>query len=137
MSNFHKPVLLSEAIAGLKVKQNERYIDATLGGGGHTIEILRLGGIVLGLDVDKDALEYVKKNYKLQITNYKLKMKEDYEILIPLKILVDPSFPFLRTLINFGFNVSKKFTQRTQRQSQRNSADQALCDLCLYLAFFA
>jgi 16S rRNA (cytosine1402-N4)-methyltransferase len=64
MNNFHKPVLLIEALAGLKIKQNEKYIDATLGGGGHSFEILRKGGTVLGIDVDKDAIEYIEKNKK-------------------------------------------------------------------------
>ncbi len=72
MTNYHKSVLLTEAIDGLNVKAHEKYIDATLGGGGHTGEILKLGGIVLGLDVDKDALAYVNKNFKFQISNFKL-----------------------------------------------------------------
>ncbi|MBF8250328.1 MAG: Ribosomal small subunit methyltransferase [Candidatus Levybacteria bacterium] len=42
----------------------------TLGGGGHSFEILRLGGIVLGIDVDKEALEFVEK---LKTQNSKLK----------------------------------------------------------------
>ena len=61
MSNFHKPVLLKEAIDGLRIKKDKKYIDATLGGGGHSFEILRLGGIVLGVDVDRESLEYIKK----------------------------------------------------------------------------
>src|SRR3989344_4861249 len=76
MSNFHEPVLLKEAIAGLRVEKNKKYIDATLGGGGHTIEILQRGGIVLGLDVDREAIEYVQeriKNLELRIKN-KLKL---------------------------------------------------------------
>jgi 16S rRNA (cytosine1402-N4)-methyltransferase len=60
MSDYHKPVLLNEILEGLQVKPDEKYIDATLGGGGHSFEILRLGGIVLGIDVDKDAIEYVR-----------------------------------------------------------------------------
>src|SRR3990167_10717508 len=61
MSNFHKPVLLKEIIEGLGVKKGKKYIDATVGGGGHSFEILRLGGIVLGVDVDRESLEYIKK----------------------------------------------------------------------------
>jgi 16S rRNA (cytosine1402-N4)-methyltransferase len=64
MNNFHKPVLLTEVLKGLKIKPDERYIDATLGGGGHSFEILRLGGIVLGIDVDKEAIEHIEKNKK-------------------------------------------------------------------------
>ena len=68
MSDFHKSVLLKETIAGLRVEKNEKYIDATLGGGGHSFEILRLGGKVLGIDVDKDAIAYVKSKKPESLT---------------------------------------------------------------------
>lgn len=64
MIDFHISVLLKETIQGLKVEKNKKYIDATLGGGGHAKEILRLGGMVLGIDVDKDAIENIEKNKK-------------------------------------------------------------------------
>jgi len=54
--NYHKPVLLQSACHFLAVKPKARYIDATLGGGGHASEIIRLGGRVLGLDQDLEAL---------------------------------------------------------------------------------
>lgn len=50
--DFHNPVLVKESIASLDIKPGGIYIDATLGHGGHTIEILKLGGIVYGLDQD-------------------------------------------------------------------------------------
>ncbi len=64
MNNFHKPVLLKETIDYLNVRKGAKYIDATLGGAGHTEEILKRGGFVLGIDVDEDALDFVrnKKN---------------------------------------------------------------------------
>jgi len=68
MSNFHEPVLLVEVLEGLRVKKSEKYIDATLGGGGHARKILELGGIVLGIDVDKDAIEYIEKNKPENLT---------------------------------------------------------------------
>lgn len=61
MNKYHTPVLLKESIDLLNVEKGEKYIDATLGGGGHTKEILALGGKVLGIDVDEDAIEYVKE----------------------------------------------------------------------------
>jgi len=54
---MHKPVLLDETIKALQVKKGGKYIDATLGDGGHTLEILRLGGRVLGLDLDDGSLQ--------------------------------------------------------------------------------
>lgn len=71
MDNFHKSVLLKEATEGLRVEEDKKYIDATLGGGGHSFEILRLGGKVLGIDVDKEAIGYIEK----EIKNQKLKIK--------------------------------------------------------------
>jgi len=55
--NYHKPVLLKEAIDNLKIKKGGKYIDATLGDGGHTVEILKKGGKVLGIEINKEALE--------------------------------------------------------------------------------
>lgn len=53
---IHQPVLLKETLSYLDVKEGERYIDATYGAGGHTREILNKGGLVLGLDVNPDAV---------------------------------------------------------------------------------
>ena len=67
MNSFHTSVLLKETIDFLQVKKGEQYIDATLGGGGHTREILSRGGIVLGIDCDEEAIEYVRKNLEFRI----------------------------------------------------------------------
>jgi 16S rRNA (cytosine1402-N4)-methyltransferase len=58
---FHEPALLKEVLKLLKVKQGEKYIDCTLGGGGHAKAILKKGGILLGIDWDKEAIEYSQK----------------------------------------------------------------------------
>ncbi len=60
MEKYHISVLLHEAIDALNVRAGGRYIDGTLGGGGHTELILAKGGIVLGIDQDQDALDYVR-----------------------------------------------------------------------------
>ncbi|MBI4097987.1 MAG: 16S rRNA (cytosine(1402)-N(4))-methyltransferase RsmH [Candidatus Levybacteria bacterium] len=74
MNDYHKSVLVQEAIEGLKVVPGKKYIDATLGGGGHTRAIIEKGGLVLGIDVDQDAIDYVKKNFKFEILNLKLRL---------------------------------------------------------------
>lgn len=61
MNNFHKPVLLKEVLENLKVESGKKYIDATVGGGGHSEEILKRDGQVLGIDVDKDAIDFINK----------------------------------------------------------------------------
>ncbi|MBI2026131.1 MAG: 16S rRNA (cytosine(1402)-N(4))-methyltransferase RsmH [Candidatus Levybacteria bacterium] len=62
MNKFHKPVLLSKTIDLLQIKPGKKYIDATLGGGGHAERVLNLGGKVLGIDVDQEAIDYVSQN---------------------------------------------------------------------------
>ncbi len=59
--NFHIPVLLKESLEFLNVREGEKYIDATVGGGGHTAAILEQGGLVLGIDIDPEALRYARK----------------------------------------------------------------------------
>jgi 16S rRNA (cytosine1402-N4)-methyltransferase len=55
---YHVPVLLRESIDGLDIKPDGVYVDVTLGGGGHSKEILqRLGkkGHLYSFDQDEDA----------------------------------------------------------------------------------
>mgnify|MGYP001606156318 CR=1 FL=1 len=69
MSTYHTPVLLEEVIEGLSVKKGNKYIDATVGGGGHTIEIVKRGGTLLGIDTDQEAVRYSMENIKRQLPN--------------------------------------------------------------------
>ena len=55
----HTPVMVPEVLEGLAVRPGGRYIDGTLGEGGHTEAILRAsdpGGQVLGIDADHEAV---------------------------------------------------------------------------------
>ena len=59
MEFSHVSVLLDECIDGLKIKEDGIYVDGTLGGGGHSLEIVkRLGekGRLIAIDRDADAL---------------------------------------------------------------------------------
>ena len=59
MSEFsHAPVMLDEVIEGLQIKPDGSYLDCTLGGGGHSSEILKRlkGGKLYAVDKDQDAL---------------------------------------------------------------------------------
>ena len=63
----HKPVLLWECIEGLNIKKDGIYVDGTLGGAGHSKQILKKlsnNGILIGIDRDLDALEAAKENLK-------------------------------------------------------------------------
>ena len=55
----HVSVMLKEAVDALNVKEGGVYVDGTLGRAGHTKEILRRGGKVIGIDRDDDALKAV------------------------------------------------------------------------------
>lgn len=60
MTKFHSPVLLNEAIQGLKISPKGVYVDATFGGGGHSKAILAMlnkDGRLLSFDQDEDAHE--------------------------------------------------------------------------------
>ena len=63
MSFSHIPVLLEETIAALSIRPDGFYVDATVGGGGHAIEIVkRLStGRLLALDQDEEALASAKQ----------------------------------------------------------------------------
>ena len=63
----HKPVMLEQCINGLNIKKDGIYVDGTLGGAGHSKEILkRLSnkGLLIGIDRDEDALNAAKENLK-------------------------------------------------------------------------
>ena len=63
----HKPVMLTECIEGLEIKLNGTYVDGTLGGAGHSKEIVkRLSekGMLIGIDRDEEALKVAKNNLK-------------------------------------------------------------------------
>ena len=63
----HKPVLLNECIEGLNIKPNGIYVDGTLGGAGHSKEILKRlskDGLLIGIDRDEEALKAAKENLK-------------------------------------------------------------------------
>lgn len=58
---LHTPVLLKEVTQILSPEAGRSYIDATLGFGGHTLELLKAGATVIGIDQDADILEKATK----------------------------------------------------------------------------
>ncbi|WP_312431550.1 16S rRNA (cytosine(1402)-N(4))-methyltransferase RsmH [Lacrimispora sp.] len=63
----HKSVLLHETIDSLNVKPDGIYVDGTLGGGGHALEVCkRLGtyGRLIGIDQDGDAIKAASERLK-------------------------------------------------------------------------
>ena len=60
---LHKSVLLSESISNLNIKNGGVYVDATLGFGGHSSEILKKNkkGMLICFDQDNEAINYSKE----------------------------------------------------------------------------
>ena len=78
-SYSHYPVMLTESINNLNIKQSGYYIDGTLGLGGHAIKILQhiKNGFLIGFDRDLNSIKIAKKrlnefdNFKLVHSSYK------------------------------------------------------------------
>ena len=75
----HISVLLNEGIEGLNIKEDGIYVDATLGGGGHSSEILKrlTTGHLYAFDQDdfainkaKDRLDQIGSNYTIIKSNF-------------------------------------------------------------------
>ncbi len=90
---YHKSVLLKEVLQALNVQKGKWYLDATLGDGGHSLAILQAGGNVVGIDVDPEALERVRKRFEKEKIN-----KEKY-------ILIQGNFREIKQLLG-----DKKFS---------------------------
>jgi 16S rRNA (cytosine1402-N4)-methyltransferase len=59
----HAPVMADEVLRYLAVQPGGRYVDCTVGGGGHSLAILEAaapGGLLLGIDADASALEIAR-----------------------------------------------------------------------------
>lgn len=64
MDFSHKSVLLNETIEGLNVREGKIYLDGTLGGAGHSYEILKKlhgTGLLIGIDQDQEALKAARE----------------------------------------------------------------------------
>ncbi len=78
---MHKSVLYDEVLEGLNIKPSGKYIDATLGYGGHSSGVLGLlneKGFLFALDQDEEAIKYsserlgkISKNFKIIKSNFK------------------------------------------------------------------
>lgn len=71
MEFIHKSVLLDECIESLKIKPDGIYVDGTLGGAGHSLEIVKKlnTGKLIAFDQDMDAIENAKEKLKDYMDN--------------------------------------------------------------------
>ncbi len=71
----HVPVLLKQAITLLNPQPGQRFVDATLGGGGYTAELLKAvgsDGAILSIDLDESALNNARHNFDAEIKSKNL-----------------------------------------------------------------
>ncbi|MDD5475685.1 MAG: 16S rRNA (cytosine(1402)-N(4))-methyltransferase RsmH [Syntrophales bacterium] len=135
---FHKTVMLKEAADSLKVRPGGVYVDGTLGGGGHSFEILRRSspdGILIGIDRDDDALDESRRVLK-SFGERALLMKGDFSsikgIIARLSleavdgILLDlgvSSHQLETASRGFSFNVDGPLDMRMNRQDAISAYD--------------
>lgn len=83
----HIPVLLQEVLELLNIKREGIYIDATIGLGGHALEILRQNpkAVLVGLDLDEQSLAEAQKTLAPFFDRLKL-FHADYRLLPELDI---------------------------------------------------
>lgn len=70
--NLHESVLIKETVEALHIEKDGKYIDATLGNAGHSLEILKSGGSVLGIEIDPKMLEIARNRLEKEKGHYKL-----------------------------------------------------------------
>ncbi len=71
---FHQAVLVCEVIENLHIDnpaspagRQARVIDATVGTGGHSVEMVKKGADVLGIEADKEMIEIAQERLKAKI----------------------------------------------------------------------
>lgn len=78
---YHKPVLLKEAVDGLAIIPEGRYVDATFGGGGHSRAILdQLGdqGRLIAFDQDPEAAANLPGDPRMQFLNHNFRYMQNF-----------------------------------------------------------
>ena len=101
----HIPVLVKEAVEALAVRPGGRYIDCTLGGGGHAAAILEQsspGGKLLGIDADPEAIEIARTRLE-DYSNSVLLINENFANLQAICIKYD-FFPVHGILFDLGLS---------------------------------
>lgn len=129
---YHIPALLPETLAALDIKPGGTYVDATLGGGGHTRAILaELGpeGRLLGFDQDSDALASAPQDERFVMVHgnfrYLRNFLRYYDALPVDGILADLGVSFHHfddTERGFSFRGDARLDMRMNRQSTLTAA---------------
>lgn len=95
MSIYHIPVMPEEVIHYLDIQPGQWFVDCNLGGGGHTAEILKKGGKVIGIDLDPNAISEVAQNHNLKLE----KINDRLQAVSDNLILVQSNFSELKSIV--------------------------------------
>jgi len=150
---IHKPVMLEKVMGYLQVTPGKIIVDATIGLGGHSIEILKAlknEGLLIGIDRDEESLSIaeerlrkIAKNFKLYSTTYDdiPKILEDLNIQKVDGILFDlgfssfhieesgRGFSFQRLEEPLDMRFSKEVTKTTAADILNNLSEKELEDI--------
>lgn len=138
--NYHEPVLLTEVVNLLDPHVGQIFIDATLGHGGHTIELLKKGATVYGLDADPANQEMAINRIKeLGLSENFHPIKGNFSRLTSIwkkeiKVPVDGLLADLGLSVNqqsgegrgFSFNDSQSLDMRLNPKTQSLTAEEII-----------
>ena len=71
--SFHVPVLCHAVVEALVTSPGDVYVDATLGGGGHTAALLDAGATVVGIDRDPEAIGATRRRLSTRVSSGQLR----------------------------------------------------------------
>jgi len=133
MSVYHTPVLLDESVSALAIKAGGIYIDATLGGGGHTREILsRMDkqSKLMAFDQDESALKNAPRDERLILVHNNFRFIKNFMRLHGFDhadgILADlgvSSHQFDTEERGFSFRFDSPLDMRMNRSAAKGAAD--------------
>ena len=140
-SDYHKTALLKSAVDYLNIKSGKLYVDATIGGGSHSLEILKKKGRVFGLDCDIDAVKHSQKRlaafcqnacplnaFEIVLGNFAHlgEILNKHQIVQPAGILFDlgtSRHQLMSKGRGFSFNTDKPLDMRMDKNLQVKAAD--------------
>ncbi|OGK19286.1 16S rRNA (cytosine(1402)-N(4))-methyltransferase [Candidatus Roizmanbacteria bacterium RIFCSPHIGHO2_02_FULL_40_13b] len=104
---MHTPVYLNEVLEGLQVHSGGMYIDGTYGEGGHGREISRLGGKLLGIDLDEEQVARTRESGGWKVEDGNLKVVQGNYADIEQIAKENDFFPVDGVLLDLGLSMDQ------------------------------